>query len=202
MPKDTFLNLSAPKKEKMDMILLDTFYNQSVSQVKVSRIVEQMDMSRGAFYKYFVDLEDAYAYIVKKQSLLIHQDILDYIAEHKNNFFHGIEQYLVWCSNLSTESPYWKGLLLLTRADYQRTMKRLDLDESSYMLREWINLLENNHFSIHETQEAVSFLYFIMEVVMSSLTDFVVNDWTPEELLMDYHYKIKWITHGITQEGT
>lgn len=197
MPKDTFLNLSAPKKEKIDMILLDTFYNQSVSQVKVSHIVEQMEMSRGAFYKYFVDLEDAYDYIVKQQSILIHQDIIDYIAQHKNNFFHGIEQYLVFCSHLETDSAYWKGLLLLTRADYQRTMKRLDLDDSSHMLKEWIKLLENNEFTIHETQEAVSFLYFIMEIVMNSLTDFIINDWTPEELILDYHYKIKWITKGI-----
>ena len=151
------------------MILLDTFYNQSVSQVKVSHIVEQMEMSRGAFYKYFVDLEDAYAYIVKQQSLLIHQDILDYIAQYKNDFFHGIEQYLIFCSHLETDSAYWKGLLLL----------------------------HNNEFQIHETQEAISFLYFIMEVVMNSLTDFIVNDWTPEELIMDYHYKIKWIIKGI-----
>lgn len=197
MPKDTFLNLSAPKKEKMDMILLDTFYNQSISQVKVSHIVEQMEMSRGAFYKYFVDLEDAYAYIVKKQSLLIHQDILDYIAQYKNDFFHGIEQYLVFCSHLETDSAYWKGLLLLTRADYQRTMKRLDLDDSSYMLKEWISLLCNNDFQIYETQEAISFLYFTMEVVMNSLTDFIINNWSPEELIVDYHYKIKWIIKGI-----
>ena len=33
-------------------------------------------MSRGSFYKYFEDLEDAYQYIIKKNSAIIHQDIL------------------------------------------------------------------------------------------------------------------------------
>lgn len=38
----------------MDTVLLDIFYNQPVSQVKVSQIVEETEISRGAFYKYFL----------------------------------------------------------------------------------------------------------------------------------------------------
>lgn len=53
MPKETFFNISKEKQQWILEILLDTFYDQHISQVKVSEIVEAMGMSRGAFYKYF-----------------------------------------------------------------------------------------------------------------------------------------------------
>ena len=55
----------------MVQILLENFYNCHVSQVKVSEIVEAMQMSRGAFYKYFQDLEDAYTYLIHKCSISV-----------------------------------------------------------------------------------------------------------------------------------
>lgn len=43
-------------------------------------------MSRGAFYKYFDDLEDAYTYIINKYAVVIHQDIIKYIQDDRNQF--------------------------------------------------------------------------------------------------------------------
>ncbi len=71
MPKETFLNLSQKKKQHIEQILLEKFYNRHISQVKVSEIVEAMQMSRGAFYKYFQDLEDAYSYLIHKYAMKI-----------------------------------------------------------------------------------------------------------------------------------
>ena len=197
MPKETFLNLPKSKQAMIDDILLQTFCAQSISQVKVSQIVDQMGMSRGAFYKYFDDLEDAYRYIIKKHSLIIHQDILGYIQEFQSDFFKGIERYLLWCSALNTSDAYWKALKLLTSSEYGRTMKRIEMDETNSMMKQWLTILRYNQFQIVSTAEASSFLYFMMELVMGSLSDFIVNDWTSEALLEDYHYKVKWLVHGV-----
>lgn len=197
MPKETFLNLPLDKLTRIDNILLDTFFNQPVSQVSVSQIVEQMNMSRGAFYKYFEDLEDAYEYTVRKHALVVHQDILFHIRQHQENFFLGIEQYLVWCTSLDVSHPYYKGLKLLTHSGEQQTIKRRPLSTSSKELIEWITLLEKNQFAIQDTDEAVSLLYFIMELVMTSISDYIVNDWYQEELIKDYRYKTNWLLNGL-----
>lgn len=96
MPKETFFNLSNAKKQRIDDLLLEIFCSQHISQVKVSEIVDKMGMSRGAFYKYFQDLEDAYLYTIKSSSHIVHQDILKFISENKQHFFLGIEKYLEW----------------------------------------------------------------------------------------------------------
>ncbi|KAF1304196.1 TetR family transcriptional regulator [Enterococcus saccharolyticus] len=197
MPKETFLNLPEEKKVHIDHILLEKFYNRHISQVKVSEIVEAMQMSRGAFYKYFQDLEDAYTYLVGKYSTVVHGNILTSINEHKNDFFLGIEQFLITCSQAQPTSEYWQILQLLTRNNVLQASKRVPISPDSPMIVQWLELLRLNHFEIDTTEEAVSFLYFIMSLVMSTLTDFIVNQWTTEELVTDFRFRQRWLTHGI-----
>lgn len=197
MPKETFLNLPTHKKEGINRILINTFYNQPISQVRVSQIVQEMAMSRGAFYKYFSDLEDAYSYIIHKYARLTHQDMLIYIDKNEQQFFQGIRAFLIYCSELPKDSDYWKGLVLMTKADYQHTFKRSTTPAQSDMLKKWCSLLDINQFNISSKDEAISFLYFATELVTNSLANLVVNQWSTEELLQDYDYKINWLENGL-----
>lgn len=200
MPKATFLHLPFAKKEKIFEVLLEKFSDRHISQVKVADIVEGMGMSRGAFYKYFNDLEDAYTYTIHHYSIQIHQDILMYINRNQQHFFQGIEDYLVWCSTLDHLSSYWRMIQFLTRSADLSTHKRKTPSSESEMLKEWFRLLEVNGFSIKKEEEALSFLYFVMALVIQSLTDSVANEWTSEQLLQDFRYKVKWLQFGLVEE--
>jgi AcrR family transcriptional regulator len=162
MPHDTFLNLSIEKRQSIDTILLNTFYDQPVSQVKVAEIVSKMKMSRGAFYKYFDDLEDAYTYIINKYAVVIHQDIIKYIQDDRNQFFIGIEKYLVWCSQLDHNEEYWKSLRLLTESNDLSAYKRFPLASDSPLVTQWTDILNASQIIIENHDESVSFLFFIM----------------------------------------
>lgn len=197
MPKETFLNLPKEKKQRINELLLETFCKQHISQVKVAEIVEKMGMSRGAFYKYFQDLEDAYLYTIHNSSQLVHQDIMTFVDQNKHDFFLGIEKYLAWCCDLDHSDPYWQRLYLLTKRNDQQTTKRRPLSADSKMVRQWLDLLETNHFKIQSPEEAVSFLYFSMSLVMNSLADFITNEWSKEELLTDFRYKANWLSDGV-----
>lgn len=67
MPKATFNNLPPEKKIVVRNVLLKIFSDKPISQVKVSEIVEALQMSRGIFYKYFEDLNDAYDYLIDQK---------------------------------------------------------------------------------------------------------------------------------------
>ncbi|WP_165006943.1 MULTISPECIES: TetR/AcrR family transcriptional regulator [unclassified Enterococcus] len=199
MPKETFLNLPEEKKQHLLELLLEKFYDRPVSQVKVSEIVEAMNMSRGAFYKYFQDLEDAYTYTVRHFSQVVHQDILTFIQQNEQDFFLGIEKYLAWCCESDRESTYWRALKLLTHSSDRQAYKRRSFPTDSPMTAQWLRLLEINTFLIDSVDEAISFLYFIMSLVMTALTDSMANDWTKEELIRDFRYRTRWLLHGIKQ---
>lgn len=200
MPKSTFLNLPNEKKQRLIEILLENFSARHISQVKVADIVEDMAMSRGAFYKYFEDLEDAYTYTIQYYSIQIHRDILKYISQNKQDFFQGIENYLAWCSELEQKSSYWQAIRFLTRSDDFTNHQRTKPSAESGRLKEWFKLLKANGFHITSEEEAISFLYFVMGLVINSLTDYIANDWTTDELLQDYRYKVKWLQKGLKTE--
>lgn len=200
MPKSTFLNLPNEKKQRLIEILLENFSARHISQVKVADIVEDMAMSRGAFYKYFEDLEDAYTYTIQYYSIQIHRDILKYISQNKQDFFQGIENYLAWCSELEQKSSYWQAISFLTRSDDFTNHQRTKPSAESGRLKEWFKLLKANGFHITSEEEAISFLYFVMGLVINSLTDYIANDWTTDELLQDYRYKVKWLQRGLNTE--
>ncbi|AYW50639.1 TetR family transcriptional regulator [Tetragenococcus halophilus] len=199
MPKETFLNLSLEKKQHIEQILLEKFYNRHISQVKVSEIVEAMQMSRGAFYKYFQDLEDAYFYLIHKYAMKIHEDILTSISQHKQDFFLGIENFLRYCSELDRNDHYWQMLQLLTQSSHSQMTQRKKLSPDSPMFSQWLDLLKHNHFVMDSYDEALSFLYFIMNLVMDALTDCIVNNWNTEELVQDFRFQKKWLLQGIKQ---
>lgn len=200
MPKSTFLNLPNEKKQRLIEILLENFSARHISQVKVADIVEDMAMSRGAFYKYFEDLKDAYTYTIQYYSIQIHRDILKYISQNKQDFFQGIENYLAWCSELEQKSSYWQAIRFLTRSDDFTNHQRTKPSAESGRLKEWFKLLKANGFHITSEEEAISFLYFVMDLVINSLTDYIANDWTTDELLQDYRYKVKWLQRGLNTE--
>jgi AcrR family transcriptional regulator len=200
MPKKTFLNLNEEKSEGVIKILIDVFYDRNVSQVTVSEIVEALGMSRGAFYKYFSDIYDAYYTIAKKCAYEVHMNIMKFIKNNEDDFIQGVEEFLSWCADLDKESYDWKSIQMLSLSNANIYAKRTSIDEdtlNSRMVQDWFTLLKKNEFQLNTKEEALYFLYFIEHFLITSLQDFIVNEWSKKELMKDFSYKKKWIINGI-----
>ena len=59
MPSQTFLNLKPEKQARIYAALLTEFSAYPLAKAQVARIVKEAQIARGAFYKYFADLNDA-----------------------------------------------------------------------------------------------------------------------------------------------
>lgn len=201
MPKATFINLKEEKSMRVYEVLIDIFHEKHVSQVTVSEIVKSLDMSRGAFYKYFDDIYDAYYTTAKKCSNDVHIKIMQYIEKNQDQFLSGLKDYLSWSADLDPSSMDWKSIQLLTLSNanvYANRSKNLEEVLDSKMVTLWMHLLNKNDLSFPSKEEALYFLYFVERLVITSLQDFVVNRWSKDELLRDFSYKEKWLLHGIT----
>lgn len=75
MPTSTFLNLKPEKKQTVTQAILQEFSAYPFADAQVARIVKTAGIARGAFYKYFADLADAYVYIYGVAMRDIHQQI-------------------------------------------------------------------------------------------------------------------------------
>jgi len=75
MPSTTFENLNPEKKDRVMTALLTEFSNHGLADAQVARIVTAAGIARGAFYKYFDDLTDAYQTLYHSAMAAIHRDV-------------------------------------------------------------------------------------------------------------------------------
>ncbi|MGY3742269.1 TetR/AcrR family transcriptional regulator [Leuconostoc inhae] len=75
MPTKTFLNLSAEKQHKLYDAMYNEFSTYTLADSKISNIVALAHISRGSFYTYFDDIEDAYRWVLNDVIADIHQNI-------------------------------------------------------------------------------------------------------------------------------
>lgn len=200
MPHETFFNLPSDKRQHIENILLETFYHQSLSQVKVSDIVSKMEMSRGAFYKYFVDLEDANRYMISQSARQVHIEIMRHIRDSEEDLFQGINHFLLEMTLKNPEDLERMALTFLTKSDHLLISKRRKTVAESTMFQAWFDILAKNQLWIDNEAEAISFLYFIMALVIQAWNDYIANDWRSEQLIEDLSFKVKWLKEGLNQK--
>ena len=67
MPKDTFLNLSEDKKNKIINAAKKEFARVPIEEASIKNIVEEAEIARGSFYQYFESKEDLLKYILNSK---------------------------------------------------------------------------------------------------------------------------------------
>lgn len=65
MPKETFFNLPAEKRQHILDAAIDEFAAKPYRSASISRIVRQTGIAKGSFYQYFEDKKDLYLYLVQ-----------------------------------------------------------------------------------------------------------------------------------------
>lgn len=103
MPSKTFLNLNPAKKNRITSALLKEFSKYPLSKAQVSRIVKDAEIARGAFYKYFDSLNDAYQYLLNKSLKDIHADFTSFNFHDVTFIFNKMQDFI----EKIQQSPYF-----------------------------------------------------------------------------------------------
>ncbi|WP_025728665.1 TetR/AcrR family transcriptional regulator [Atopobacter phocae] len=195
MPLQTFHNLDDERKKEIERVLRSVFFNKPLAQVHVSEIVKQLQVSRGAFYKYFEDLNDAFEYIVDVDKTFFHREIIKSIELTNYQLIDGLSHFLNQWIPESPDDLSFQSLHILKQTNPTFTHKRHQVPQA--MLNQWQKLLELNHFHLNDVDEAVIFLYFLMDLVMQSMILALNEDYSKEMVLKEFKYKINWLVHGV-----
>ena len=87
MPKETFLNLSKEKQQKVINSAKKEFARVPIENVSIKNIVEEADIARGSFYQYFESKEDLLIYILKENSEKLNTKLKDKVKETNGDIF-------------------------------------------------------------------------------------------------------------------
>ena len=87
MPKDTFLNLSEDKKNKIINAAKKEFARVPIEEASIKNIVEEAEIARGSFYQYFESKEDLLKYILNSKAKNLEAFLKQILKETKLWFF-------------------------------------------------------------------------------------------------------------------
>jgi TetR/AcrR family transcriptional regulator len=65
MPKVTFFNLAAEKRQRIIDLSIDEFAENNYKNASISKIVARAEIAKGSFYQYFEDKQDLYLYLIQ-----------------------------------------------------------------------------------------------------------------------------------------
>lgn len=100
MPKATFFNLPADKRNSLIELAIEEFAEHEYAQASISRLVEKAGIAKGSFYQYFEDKRDLFLYLVD----LVGQEKMSMLAEHPPpNPAMDIFEYIHWLFEIGLE---------------------------------------------------------------------------------------------------
>jgi len=99
MPKPTFNNLKADKKEKLTKAFLREFSIKTYDEASLSSVVKLLGIAKGSIYQYFEDKLDLFMYLVAecsavKQKYILHlkrEDFPDFWTYYRALYQEGVK---------------------------------------------------------------------------------------------------------------
>jgi len=162
MVSNTFENLDNDKKARIIDALLNEFSNHTLNSAQVSRIVKESDIARGAFYKYFDDLKDAYSYLYGIAMREIHQNITTERTESPSAYVQQTREFV----EKSKDSRFYtlvKMHILHNESDFVSTFDDHLITESEYY---WATQV-----MIHETIKQIMLEPSAKEILLKKLAN-------------------------------
>lgn len=113
MPKKTFENLPADKKEKITLAVKREFLSHKYSEISINRIIKEADIPRGSIYQYFDGKEDMLFLVVGEYCSYIIEMIKDALQANHGDIFAMTEIVLKKIFDIDNEWMERKGYRLL-----------------------------------------------------------------------------------------
>lgn len=125
MPKETFHNLDAVKRERFIQEALKEFCLHDYQQASLSQIVKRLSIAKGSVYQYFENKADLYLYLYQ----LVQQKKAEYVQGRPmrpdEDFFDWIEELWVEGLRFDAENPLFTGFLFNVMYEKDEVAKHL-----------------------------------------------------------------------------
>jgi AcrR family transcriptional regulator len=112
MPKETFLNLSEDKREKIINVALEEFSLYDYNTASLSRIVENAGIAKGSMYQYFENKKDLYLYLIGYVADAKLSFITQTITHEENDFYKMFKELNLTSAMFDLSHPVYSRMLV------------------------------------------------------------------------------------------
>lgn len=196
MPKQTFFNLPAEKRETIINAAVDEFAQYGFENASTNRIVKNSGIAKGSFYQYFEDKQDVFMHLLS----VLEREKMEYFKDrHPPSTNMDTFQYFRWM--IKTGMEFSSAYPRMTQA-----VSRVLLGEGLYYGKNLAQYREKTTQALKamiqqaiergevDTSVDVDLAVMIMETWSNAISTYILNEGIKEKDMM------KWVRSPKTQE--
>lgn len=199
MVKQTFLNLSTEKQDRILKAAKNEFSRAPLSDASVANIIKEAGIPRGSFYQYFDDLEDMFYYILEDYSKDVKQKLTNNLVYYKGDIiksFANLYQYILDIISDSDSEQYFKNIFL--NMDYK--LQKMFLPNLEDNLNEIIQLINIEPLNLDSRLQVIYILEIIEAIMMHNLVQVFQRSVSKEKNVEIFIKELLLIRDGILKK--
>lgn len=203
MPKDTFLNLSEDKKNKIINAAKKEFARVPIEEASIKNIVEEAEIARGSFYQYFESKEDLLKYMLKSKEEKLDKYLKQRLEETTGDIFKVyIDMFDYITKNLmnSEDKAFFIMIFKNIRISEEKSVTLGYIEKNKpkgpFQKEDIINKIDKSKLKVKNDDELKTVIKMLYLVTRKAL----VSTFKGEELnkVRDEYIKmIEYLKHGI-----
>jgi AcrR family transcriptional regulator len=205
LPKQTFFNLSEPKRKKLLESADLEFTRVPFFEASIANIIKTAGISRGSFYQYFEDKDDVYFYLLEAKLkkakiyfsglLEIHQgDLIQAVIELQSYFLRALSD--------EEEKQFLKNALLYTTHRVESSFASIwdiYLDHQEFI--KVGELINREHLNIGADQELLHIFKIVSALAFNNLIEKTVKGLSDDEAMESFKLSMNLLKHGIYKQN-
>lgn len=199
MAKETFLNLSDAKRERIVKSLKKEFSRVPLKDALVSNIVIEADIPRGSFYQYFNDIEDAFYYIVSLYSTSIKKHLLESLSKNNGDVvlaYRALYIYILDMIENKDDKEYFEKIFLNMNYEIERMFTPNFNDGLNVML----NQIDISKLNIPSKFSLGYILDIVESVMMSNIIKSYKRNLSRDKNIEIFEKELAFICTGILKK--
>lgn len=201
MPKQTFFNLPEDKKEKIIAAARKEFSRVSLYEASISNIIKDADISRGSFYQYFENKEDAFFLVLEDLININEKKFKDILKETQGDLIKSFVifyEYLLQFFTCEKNKNFFKNAFLNMSHRIEQTMTSgLKKKNNSEKFKGIIKLIDISKLNIKINEDIHTIFRVIVPLTTSNIVESFAKQLSFEKSVESYKKQLDIIKNGI-----
>ena len=202
MPKDTFLNLSEDKKNKVINAAKKEFSRVPIEEASIKNIVEEAEIARGSFYQYFESKEDLLKYILKSKSEELEIFLKKRMKETKGDIFQVyIDMFDFITKELmkSEDKAFFTMILRNVKISEEKFVTLTEMEEKKpkgpFQKEIFLNMIDKTKLKIKNDEDLKIIVKMLYLITRKALVSSFKGD-SYNKVREEYIKMIEYLKHG------
>lgn len=198
MPKRTFFNLPADKRNMLLEAAKKEFTRVPLFQASIANIVRAAGIPRGSFYQYFEDKEDLYLYLLDSKLKKSRQQLIHFLQKHHGDLIEAaIDLYYNFLVKIPDEEEknFLKNAFLYATNSVENFF--MDMFQSILHLEEISKEIDKSRLNIREEKDISHILQIITGVAIQNFIRKISEKLSDDEAIEHFMFQINLIKYGI-----